>query len=131
MGKIAIDKNWQTLDLLSIIMAIEKKTMRRQQVRYRLFRIREEKEEFNHGLKEFIENQFKSGMTWSNFTFDWDVAPNNPLKVISPFEWTSLGGKMQIIDDKTMLCDPTGFTNQCMCESYPCVHHGERHGGTK
>lgn len=130
MAKTAIDRNWQTLNLQQLIMGIAAKTIRRRQIRYRLFRIREGKEEFDHGLKAFIENQFRPGMTWENFTFEWDVAPNDVLKVITQFEWVSHGGVMREVDSKTMLCEPTGFTRQCTCPSYPCKHHGPRHGGT-
>lgn len=86
----------------------------RRGIRYRLFRIRDGgaiAEEHDKGLKAWIELQFKPGMVWEGFTFTWDVSPSEPLKVITPFEWQSSGGK---IDPETNLCVPSGFTNQAM-----------------
>lgn len=85
------------------------KQMRRG-IRYRLFRIREGgrvAEEHDKGLKAWIELQFQPDMNWQGFTFNWDVSPSAPLKVITPFEWYSEGGQ---IDDG--LLDPPGFTKQ-------------------
>ena len=84
----------------------------RRKIRYRLFRIREGKKEFDKGLKKWMELQFSEGMTWANFTFIWDVSSTDPLKVISPFEWD---GQM-IMDPSTKkkMCDPSAFTNQEM-----------------
>lgn len=81
-------------------------SLKRKNIRYRLFRIRDN----NHNdvdLKKYIESQFKTGMNWSNFTFDWDVAPDDPLKVIEPFEWVLCGGKHDLFG-----CSPPAFTRQ-------------------
>jgi len=87
----------------------------RRAVRYRLFRIRDGGrmgEAHDKGLKAQIEYQFLPGMTWSNFTFEWDVAPNNPLIVIHKSilnnEWRDMGGKFTLADKMT----PPAFTHQ-------------------
>lgn len=115
MAKTRIDKEWQTMPLTRLIMCIETKTVQRRQVRYRLFRIREDKDIYDNGLRSFIEKQFKPGMSWKNFTYEWDVAPNEPLKVVSPFEWQSCGGRVRSALDPTTgrpVCDPSAFTHQ-------------------
>lgn len=87
----------------------------RRKVRYRLFRIRQGgkyAEAHDHGLKAHIERQFQQGMSWANFTFDWDVAPNNPLLVIHRsilnMEWVEMGGGFTAADKMT----PPAFTKQ-------------------
>lgn len=82
----------------------------RREIRYRLFRIREEKKEYDFGLKKWIELQFREGMTWANFTFIWDVSAIEPLKLIEPTEWD---GRMVFdVGSKKKICDPPAFTNQ-------------------
>lgn len=84
----------------------------RRRIRYRLFRIRDGGNvafEHDKGLKAWIELQFRPGMFWNTFTFEWDVSPSAPLKVISQFEWFSEGGE---VDRETGLLKPTGFTKQ-------------------
>lgn len=112
--KKKIDPEWRTMPLERLIMCLHSGQVRRKHVRYRLFRIREGKEQYDNGLKDFIEKQFKPGMKWSDFTFDWDVAPKEPLKVISPFEWNEAGGRMIVLDGKTRICEPSAFTKQDM-----------------
>lgn len=92
---------------------LKRGNVRRRDIRYRLFRIREGGErlhEFDKGLKAFVELQFRSGMNWKNFTFVWDISATEFLKVISPFEWQSSGGKLT----KDGYCDPVAFTEQEM-----------------
>lgn len=82
----------------------------RKQIRYRIFRIREGKSEYDLGLKKWIELQFTTGMNWDNFTFMWDVSANDPLKVVEQLEWDG-----QIVFDKAAgkkFCDPPAFTHQ-------------------
>lgn len=82
----------------------------RKQIRYRMFRIRENKSEYDLGLKKWMELQFTSGMNWENFTFTWDVSANDPLKVVEQLEWDG-----QIVFDKMAgkkFCDPPAFTHQ-------------------
>lgn len=62
-------------------------TVPRRTIRYRLFRIREGFLEDDPKLKDLIEKQFSPGMTWKNFTLDWDVHPFNALQVINEDEW--------------------------------------------
>ena len=80
--------------------------VKRRNIRYRLFRIKERKSD-EIELKNYIESQFKNGMDWDSFTFNWDVAPNDPLKVIEPFEWILFGGKQNMFG-----CSPPAFTRQ-------------------
>lgn len=129
MPRKPVNRQWQTIPIEEIVMCLHGKTIHRKHIRYRLFRIREGKTDYDKGLKTYIENQFRPGMTWENFTFDWDVAPMEPLKVITPFEWQTHGGQMESLDAKTTICRPAAFTRQCMCVGYPCKHHGPRHGG--
>lgn len=84
----------------------------RRLLRNKIFRIREGKwadnKEFE-AIKNWFERQFKPGMTWANFTFEWDVSAIEPLKIITPFEWDGmlvdgLGG--------SKLPDPAAFTKQ-------------------
>lgn len=84
----------------------------RRKIRYRLFRLREgQLGEFDQGLKKWIELQLKpmGDMSWHEFTFGWDVAAQDPLKVITPFEWD---GSMLRDADGQPRCDPPAFTRQ-------------------
>ena len=110
--KKKIDPDWRTMPLDRLIMCLHTGTVRRKHVRYRLFRIREDKDMYDNGLRDFIEKQFKPGMFWKDFTFDWDVSPKDPLKLISPYEWNEEGGRHVILDSKTRICDPSAFTKQ-------------------
>jgi hypothetical protein len=87
----------------------------RRHIRYRLFRIREGGricEAYDKGLKAYIERQFTQGITWKTFTFEWDVAPNNPLRIITKdilnTEWRDLGGGFDGADRMV----PPAFTKQ-------------------
>lgn len=94
----------------------------RRHIRNRLFRIRQglTSPEFDGGLKAWMELQFKPGMTWENFTFKWDISPDQPLKIVSIEEWVACGGVLETYterseDGKYVLqtrCSPTAFTNQ-------------------
>ena len=86
----------------------------RRKIRYRCFRIREGgriADAHDMGLKDHIEQQFEQGMTWANFTFEWDIAPMAPLMVIPRTiinnEWRASGGQFK--NDKKY---PPAFTNQ-------------------
>ena len=88
----------------------------RKQIRYRLFRIRDEvlkqksAAEYDCGLRKWMELQFAQGITWENFTFIWDVSAVDPLKIVEAMEWDG-----QVIQDKNTgrrYCDPPAFTNQ-------------------
>jgi len=92
----------------------------RRVIRNRIFRIRQGREEFDQGLRKFIEQQLSPDQRLDTFTFNWDIAPNEPLRVISPYDWTAAGGLFEEIsvlcDDgimrKERLCDPAAFTKQ-------------------
>lgn len=81
------------------------RTMRRS-IRNRLFKIRngDTSGNIDCGLKRWFELQFRTGMTWNDFTFSWDVSCKEPLKLIGPFEWDG-----QVFDGR---CDPAAFTHQ-------------------
>jgi len=81
----------------------------RRNVRYRLFRIQENKDVVNDDLKQFVESQFEFGMTWKTFTFTWDVSPRDPLKVITEDMWDDEKGGY---DPVTGVKSPPGFTHQ-------------------
>ena len=118
------DEAAHLLQLKASFMQMSAKYQRafRRKIRYRLFRIREGKEEFDQGLKKLIESQFEPSMRWETFTFDWDVQANDPLKVVSIYEWAETGGKFEVIqvvcDDGVTrpqrICEPTAFTKQEM-----------------
>jgi hypothetical protein len=87
----------------------------RRKIRYRLFRIRDGQKEYDNGLKAWIEMQFSEDMSWGNFTFEWDVAAAEPLKVITAMEWLTTGGTLVFEPGtKTKACDPAAFTKQEM-----------------
>lgn len=98
---------------MSLEKLVEENKIQRRDIRYHIFRIRDgidltlypEFENFVE-LKTIIETQFVQGMTWENFTFDWDVSSKNPLKVITQFEWDGR------IDKFLNKCDPPAFTKQ-------------------
>lgn len=82
MGAAIMSKNERKLILM------------RRKIRYRLFRIRDAvkrgqkpKQEYDNGLKKWMELQFHPGMTWDQFTFEWDVSAKEPVKLIIPMEW--------------------------------------------
>lgn len=94
----------------------------RRHIRNRLFKIRDNRAEpkDDAGLKRWVELQFKPGMNWSNFTFEWDISPTEPLKVVSIHEWVSEGGVLEQYKERTdkgydimqTRCSPTAFTRQ-------------------
>jgi hypothetical protein len=92
----------------------------RRVIRNRIFRIRAGNDEYDKGLKSFLQKQLTPDMSFDTFTFTWDVSPREPLKVISPYEWISEGGTFEIVnvqgDDgiirQQKICDPTAFTKQ-------------------
>lgn len=89
----------------------------RRRIRKRLLRIRDDvcletvhDVAYDDGLKEHIENQFKANIQqdWEHFTITWDIAPNDPFKVIIIEEWTQFGGRFDEWGNR----NPTGFTKQ-------------------
>lgn len=110
------------LDLKQQVMGGNKRNIRllRRQLRYRIFRIRDGRDEFDHGLRKMLLGQLEGRTTFDEFTFTWDLAPDDPLKVVTPFEWESNGGQftevMELCDDgiarPKRLCKPTAFTHQ-------------------
>ena len=98
---------------------LDLRTIRRR-LRYRIFRLREGNETFDMGLRKLIESQFEPNMNWENFTFEWDIGANDPLKVVSIFEWIDSGGSFESLnvpcsDGVTRpqkQCKPTAFTKQ-------------------
>lgn len=102
------------------------KSALRRKLRYRLFRIREyendpdRRAEFDKGLKKFIEAQFSPPMKWENFTFEWDIGVEDPLTIVTPFNWIDAGGQFEemnvMCDDgvvrRQRICQPTAFTQQ-------------------
>jgi len=92
----------------------------RRQLRYRIFRIRDGREEFDLGLRKLIESQLEGRDSIADFTFTWDLSPKDPLKVINMFEWESEGGTFEVIMElcedgvprQRRLCNPPAFTQQ-------------------
>lgn len=84
--------------------------LNRRKIRHRLFMIKFGKDDGRKDdLKSHIQSQFRFGQKWETFTFTWDVAPNDPLKVIAEDEWEKEGGKYDHITGSRM---PSAFTRQ-------------------
>lgn len=82
----------------------------RKQIRYRIFRIRDGKTEYDKGLKAWLQLQFTKNMNINEFTFTWDISAIEPLKVVQPMEWDG-----DLVLDKSSgmkYCDPPAFTHQ-------------------
>jgi len=107
------------------------KLSKRRAIRYKIFRIRdgvnnkdiENKDttyEYDMMLKKVIEKQFTGFMSWLNFSFDWDVGANDPLKIVTSYTWLDSGGKFenrlvpneQGTNIQCKVCSPTAFTKQ-------------------
>lgn len=85
----------------------------RRKLRYKLFRIREGKWKDDpelFALKNWYEKQLEDGWSLNDFTFKWDIACGDPLKVITPFEWD--GSVIEITGGDGKFCDPSAFTKQ-------------------
>lgn len=117
------DEGMHCVELKSQCMSLTGKRLRkfRRDIRYRIFRLREGKRgNFDQGLFKLLQAQFEPGMTWESFTFNWDVAANDPLKVVTPYEWIENGGtfeKIMALDEngtarEKRFCDPAAFTEQ-------------------
>lgn len=92
----------------------------RRQIRNKIFRIRRNEKGHDVALKKVLEAQFQPDMKWKTFTHNWDVAPYDPLEVVSPYEWSEKGGKFDqvMVQGKDgilrpqKICEPTAFTKQ-------------------
>ena len=62
-------------------------------------------------LSDIIDEQIAGYFSLNDFTFQWDIHPVNPLKVITPFQWESEGGQF---DSVTGLRTPPAFTRQAI-----------------
>lgn len=101
----------KALEAMKLIALFQDGKLKRRHIRYKLFRIRENNPEFlTDGLKEIIEAQLDSnkGLTWESFTFQWDVAANDPFKVILKRQWNETGGGY----DENGKHYPPAFTKQ-------------------
>jgi hypothetical protein len=91
----------------------------RRHIRNKLFHIQTGTEDVP-GLQKWMELQFKPGWAWKDFTFEWDVSPREPLKVVSIHEWVAEGGVLEYyterlengIPSQRTRCTPTAFTRQ-------------------
>jgi hypothetical protein len=101
-----------------VLTTVASGQLTRKQVRKWLFALRDgyaiESSELQlaQGVKNIIVDQLRgTDYAFSQFTFDWDIHPTNPLKVIGPLEhdWRDGGGK---IDHITGLRYPAAFTKQ-------------------
>ena len=138
------DKNIKELnDEERLAMKLARTHLRteRRKIRYRLFRIRDAvmrgvdpDPEHDKGLRAWMEIQFQPGMSWGRkskesggdavggFTFEWDIACNEPLKVIRQFAWDGesearpvaemVNGKPTGRTVTVDVCDPAAFTQQ-------------------
>ena len=102
-------ENKESLDTQEALRLPPNQSTNRRNIRYRLFRIREDNDPVNDDLKSYIESQFEFGMTWKTFTFTWDVSPQDPLKVITEDMWDDERGGY---DPVTGVKSPPGFTHQ-------------------
>jgi len=116
------EESLHVVGLKNQIVTASDKTLRlmRRRIRYRLFRVREGKAEHDNGLRKIIEAQFTPDMTFDKFTFNWDVSPRDPLKVVTVFEWVEEGGTFEsqnvMCEDGVVrpqkVCFPAAFTKQ-------------------
>ena len=117
------DEAQHLCDLKAALLSCTEKqlALHRRRIRNRIFRIRRGDMSHDNGLVKLLESQFSPDMSLDTFTFNWDVAPDDPLKVITVFEWKEHGGDfetMMVQDPKDGLvkpqkmCRPTGFTQQ-------------------
>lgn len=81
----------------------------RRLIRNRLYKIRLGTDDGTDDLKSVIEAQFKTGMTWYTFTFNWDISPTNFFKVITAKEWIAEGGRFDAVTGRHY---PPAFTKQ-------------------
>ena len=91
-----------------LLQQLESGKLQRRHIRYKLFQIRINKKEIDLDLKQFIENQFNKNHNWSNFTFEWDVGVDDPLKVICIEDWVASGGVFDSMGKRI----PPAFTQQ-------------------
>jgi len=92
----------------------------RRKLRNRIFRINQGRDGFDNGLSKVLKAQFHPDMNMNNFTFNWDLSPKDPLKVVTVFEWKEEGGTFETMnvqcDDGIIrpekICSPTAFTKQ-------------------
>lgn len=116
----------------------------RRKVRYIMFRIvrdqvdtldRDDRQHVEVIKEHFDAELLKEGLVWTKFTFDWDVSPVDPYKIIKRDlrVWVSNGGSfigrppgmsreawgkhvlsqlMQNFETSPLPTDPPGFTNQ-------------------
>jgi hypothetical protein len=99
------------LQVSGLINQFRKGKIKRRHIRNRLFKIRLGFENLpEDGLKEFIETQLDNnkGISWNTFSHNWDVAANDPFKVIQRQEWATYGGQY----DENGICYPSAFTGQ-------------------
>jgi len=115
MNQLSEEKAQKFAKLIIEIRTLKKGARRR--IRKRLLRIRDDvclgtnhDATWDDGLKEHIENQFKTDIQqdWKHFTINWDIAPNDPFKVIIIEQWTQFGGEFDEWGNRY----PTGFTKQ-------------------
>ena len=98
----------ESVDIQELRNLFQEGKLQRRHIRNKLFRIRSGVYEDGDNLKEFMEQQFKPSQSWDNFTFDWDVAANDPFKIITMDQWVKSGGKFDEMGRRT----PPAFTNQ-------------------
>jgi len=92
-------------------------TLTRRKVRNLLLRTRggfelnEQDKPLAHAILNIFEEQIKGFFTLEDFTDKWDIHPNNPLKVITPFQWEECGGLFDVV---TGMRTPAAFTHQAI-----------------
>jgi len=64
-----------------------------------------------HALADIVNEQIAGYFSLNDFTFQWDIHPVNPLKVITPFQWEAEGGTFDVV---TGLRTPPAFTRQAI-----------------
>lgn len=93
----------------------------RRNLRNRIFRIRQGLQEDELGLIPVLKRQFDGDMSLETFTFNWDLGPRDPFRVVHTHDWRAAGGdyeEVMVPDPKTgvvkrsRICRPTAFTEQ-------------------
>jgi hypothetical protein len=111
----------QLIELKNQVLSGNKNAIRqlRRRVRNNIFRIVQGTEQ-HPAIEKVMLGQLQGNMKLNRFTFDWDVAPLDPLKVVLIHDWAAEGGKYENIMEpgsdgiprSKRICFPTAFTNQ-------------------
>ena len=102
--------------------------LNRRQIRYYLFLVRDQREFLlNEGEREeaqevydYFNGYLIGAIGWADFTFKWDVHPDEPLQIMSLFDWHTY---------LVPLVEEWGSEEQAILRAPPAFTHQERLDG--